>query len=189
VVTHLIALGHRRIAYVTERPELSAVQARIAAFRQAMSDHGLPVDPGLVRISSSLRTEKLDGGYAAMTEMLDEGYRPTAVCTSADLAAIGIMRALREHGLRIPDEVSVVGCDDIKQASYTDPPLATIHTPYAEITAASFRLLQHLIDPRRWQEPMLEVGHTLVMRASVAAPPAYDGPPAATAKRGEEVSA
>ena len=108
-----------------------------------------------------------------MNEMLHERRQFTAVCTSSDMAAIGIMRALREHGLCVPADVSVVGCDDVQQASYTDPPLTTIHTPYDAMSAASFRLLQHLIDPRKWPEPVLDVGYTLVVRASTGpAPPA-----------------
>lgn len=183
-VEHLLALGHERIAYVTEQPDLTTVQERLAAFRQALEDHDTPADPALIRTSALLRTDKLEGGYLAMLTLLDEGHRPTAICTSADLAAIGIMRALRERGLRVPQDVSVVGCDDLQLASYTDPPLTTIHTPYAEMTAATFRLLLHLIDPRKWPEPVLESGHRLVVRASTG--PAPHGAAAPVPLRGEK---
>lgn len=168
---HLFALGHERVAYVTESSGLSSVLERLSAFRQALADHDLPIDHDLIRTSDYLCTDKLAGGYLAMSEMLDEGRRFTAVCTSSDLAAIGIMRALREHGLRVPADVSIVGCDDVQQASYTDPPLTTIHTPYAEITAANFHLLLHLIDPHKWPEPVVEVGHTFVVRTSTGPAP------------------
>jgi len=166
VVTHLLALGHTRIAYITEQPDRTTVQDRLAGFQQTLLDHGTPADPALIRTSSLLRTNKLEGGYQETLALLAAHRYPTAICTSSDLAAIGILRALREQGLRVPKDVSVVGCDDLQLASYTDPPLTTIHTPYAAAAQANFRLLLHLIDSRKWPEPLLDAEYTLVVRES-----------------------
>lgn len=168
-VTHLIALGHTRIAYVTETSDL--VHARLAAYKRALEAHGIPVDPNLIRRNQLLCTNKLGGGHSAMGELLDAGQRVTAVCTSSDLAAMGILRALREHGLTIPGDVSVVGCDDIAQASYTEPPLTTIHTPAVEMVHAMFGLLRHLMDPSQHAEMLLDASYALVVRQSTGPAP------------------
>jgi LacI family transcriptional regulator len=169
-VAHLIGLGHKRIAYITETSDL--VQARLAAYKRALATHGIALDPCLIKRSALLCTDKLGGGYSAMAELLASGLCPTAVCTSSDLAAMGILRALREHGLRIPADVSVVGCDDIAQAAYTEPPLTTIRAPSAAMMQAMFGLLRHIMDPSQHVETFLDANYTLLERQSTGPAPA-----------------
>ncbi len=170
---HLIALGHRRLAYITEPPELDVVRARLNAFRHALAAHGLPVDPGMVVTEATLRTNKLEGGYRAMEHLLDAGYQPSAVCTSSDLLAIGVLRAARERGLRVPEDVSVIGYDDILQASFTDPPLTTVNKGTAGDVRRNLEALLHRIDPTRWPDvPLVESEPVLVERGSTGPAPA-----------------
>ncbi len=175
-VSRLIAQGHRRFAYLTEGPTLVAARGRLAAFRAALNDHGIPPDEALIKSTAYLQTHKLEGGYLITREILDGGRPPTAICALTDLIAIGVLRALRERGLRVPEDVSVLGCDDILQASYTAPPLTTIHTPYEAISAGVLKLVQHLIDPEIGEEPLPQPGitYTLVERASTGPAPAIE---------------
>jgi LacI family transcriptional regulator len=175
--SHLIGLGHHRLAYITESLELAVVRERLAAFQRALADHGIAFDPRLVVSSRYLQTHKLEGGYQAMGELLDQGHRPTAVCTSSDLLAMGVLRALRERGLRVPQDVSVVGYDDILEASFADPPLTTVLIPRAAEGAQMLGLLLHRIDPARWPEPSAELTAVLVERASTARAPGSRGTP------------
>jgi DNA-binding LacI/PurR family transcriptional regulator len=172
-VSQLIELGHRRLAYLTEGPELRVAGNRLAAFRAALTDHGLLVDEGLIKSTTYLQTHKLEGGYRAVNELFDEGQRPTAICALTDLIAIGALRALHDRGLSVPGDVSVIGCDDILQSSYTDPPLTTIHTPYAQICNAVLKLVQHMIEPENRYEPVSgsTIEYTLIPRASTGVVP------------------
>ncbi len=172
-VSQLVELGHRRLAYLTEGPELHVASSRLAAFRGALTDHGLLVDESLIKSTTYLQTHKLEGGYRAVNELFDEGQRPTAICALTDLIAIGVLRALHDRGLSVPGDVSVIGCDDILQSSYTNPPLTTIHTPYAEISHAVLKLIQHMIEPEHSDEPVsgLNIEYTLITRASTGAVP------------------
>jgi LacI family transcriptional regulator len=165
-VEHLFALGHRALAYVAESPQVSTVQARIAGFRRALVDHGLPVDAGLVwnEPRPGLHTSEL--GYQATHELLAAGHRPTAICASSDMLATGVLRALHERGLAVPRDLSVVGHDDTWQAAYTYPPLTTLQTPYRAWCRTALALLQHLIDPAGRPEPVCDAPFTLVVRDS-----------------------
>lgn len=163
---YLISLGHRRLAYLTETLDIDAVRVRLDAFYQALSDHDVPADPSLLVTSAYLQTHKLEGGYQAMGQLLDAGHRLTAVCTSSDLIAIGALRALRERGISVPADVSVVGYDDILQASFTDPPLTTVHTASDVEGKRTLHRLLHRIDPAQWPEPLPGSAPVLMHRAS-----------------------
>jgi LacI family transcriptional regulator len=171
IVSRLIQQGHRRLAYLTGGPELSAARGRLAAYCQALTDHGLPVDEALIKRTVFLQRNNLEGGCKATHELFDEGQRPTAICAVNDLTAMGILRALSDRGLRVPADVSVVGCDDIMQVSYTEPPLTTIHTPIEIISKTALQLLQHLISSERNNEPLPDIRYTLIERASTGPAP------------------
>ena len=170
---YLIGLGHRQLAYLTEPLELAVTRSRVSAFRHSLAAHGLPFRPEMLIADPFLRTNKLEGGERAMRQMLEAGYRPTAVCTSSDLIAMGILSALRGCGLRVPADISLVGCDDILQASFTDPPLTTIDPQSALVVSGAFASLLHRISPARWPEPeAAAIEPLLVVRASTGPPPA-----------------
>lgn len=149
---HLMLLGHRQFAYITQSLELSVVRERVNAFKHMLAVHNLPRDPRMIVADAYLQAHKLEGGYQAMKRLLESGYRPTAVCTSSDLIAIGVLRAVHEAGLRVPDDISIVGHGDILQASFTEPPLTTIKTPFLESGKHLVRHLLHQIDPEHWQD-------------------------------------
>ena len=170
-VAHLIGQGHQRIAYLTQPPQWLTIHERIQAFHHAIADHHIPATQAQVQSNALMSTDKLAGGYEAMRTLLASDFRPTAVCTSSDLAAIGIMRAARDAGLRIPDDISIIGCDDIREANYLEPPLTTIHTPFAAASVAALSLLRHLMEPDTTDEPNLDLTHSLVIRGSTGPAP------------------
>ncbi len=119
-IDHLYNYGHRRIAFVGGRSSLRNVKARQVAYVACMLHNGL--DPGPVVIGN----QRLDGGIAAGETLLQMTPRPTAVVAMNDLTAIGVMRAFRQHGLRVPEDISVVGFDRTYLAEFYQPSLTTV---------------------------------------------------------------
>jgi LacI family transcriptional regulator len=136
-VEHLVALGHRRIGFISGPPGLKSAQVRRSAFLQALDRYGIREDEALVQEGN----HKVDGGLEAMTRMLEETIAPTAVLASNDLTAIGMLRALRRAGLVVPRDISVVGFDDIWLAQFTEPPLTTVRLSRDELAEKAFRAL------------------------------------------------
>jgi LacI family transcriptional regulator len=140
---HLLALGHRRIAYLAGRPGLESSRAREDGFRSAMAEAGVPVDESLVLV----------GGYWAESSaaparaLLTRPDRPTAVFAANDLSATGFLKVAAELGVRVPDDVSLVGFDNIPASMLTDPPLTTVDQSIKEMGAAAARMLLHLVAP------------------------------------------
>lgn len=137
-VEHLLELGHRRIAYISGPLRLKSAQRRHVAFTKTMKKY-----------ASSLHTEpmifegdfKATGGQQAVAEMLRNSPLPTAVIAANDLMAIGALRELRQAGLRVPADISVVGFDDILFSALTDPPLTTLALPREEMGRAAIEAL------------------------------------------------
>ncbi len=129
VTSHLIQLGHRRIAYISRPSDFRSDRERLAGYRQALTEAGMPFDPALV-VPGTGRT---GGGERALPVLLGLDEPPTAVFCYNDLTAIGLLRAAREAGLAVPHDLAVVGFDDILLASYVFPPLTTIAQPKAEM--------------------------------------------------------
>lgn len=136
-VEHLVALGHRRIGFISGPPGLKSAQVRRSAFLQALDRYGIREDEALVQEGN----HKVDGGLEAMTRMLEQTDAPTAVLASNDLTAIGMLSALRRAGLEVPRDISVVGFDDIWLAQFTEPPLTTVRLSQNEIAEKAFRAL------------------------------------------------
>lgn len=125
-VTHLIGLGHRRIGFISNAPlSYSGALERYVGYQQALTEHDLPLDDDLVGIGEFLP----ESGQAAMERLLDLSIPPTALFAASDVVAIGAMSAIHERGLRVPQDVAVVGFDDIFLASHAHPPLTTVHVP------------------------------------------------------------
>jgi DNA-binding LacI/PurR family transcriptional regulator len=134
---HLVSLGHRRIAFISGPLDLFSARTRFHAFKESLERHGLRAEPGLIQEAN----HRADGGHDGMLRILDSGAKPTAVVASNDLTAIGAMGAIHERGLRIPDDISIVGYDDIVLSAYTQPPLTTLRLPRNEIATAAFHAL------------------------------------------------
>jgi LacI family transcriptional regulator len=163
-VRHLIQLGRKRIATITGSLDSTVSIDRLAGYRQALAENGLLDDPPL--IAEGDFTEM--GGYTAMQSLL--AARPDAVFVASDLMAIGTMRAIREAGLRVPEDISIVSFDDLPIATMAIPNLTTVRQPIYQFGYKSVELLLDLIDngltpPRR---VILET--ELVVRDSCGAP-------------------
>jgi LacI family transcriptional regulator len=136
-VRHLLALGHRRIACVTNAPlAYTAAAERLAGYRDALSAAGVEPDDALV-VEGSFDAAS---GHAATVRLL-AGPPFTAVFVASDVVALGAIRAIRQAGLRVPEDVSVVGFDDVALAEHFDPPLTTIRVPARGLGEAAGRVL------------------------------------------------
>ncbi|MGA5064056.1 LacI family DNA-binding transcriptional regulator [Streptomyces exfoliatus] len=162
---HLLDLGHRRIAMISG-PDHSFCLARFSGYVSALAEAGLPMEPELV-IKTQLTREH---GYAAARELLSRPDRATAVFTANDMQALGVYRAARELGLRIPDDLSVVGFDDVPTVAWVDPPLTTVHQPLAEMATAATEIALALGRGEEVPQLGLEIATTLTVRESTAPP-------------------
>lgn len=162
--SHLIELGHRRIAFLAGPNELFVNSVRLGGYRSALDDAGISYDPDLVFEGGFT----LDGGRRASKLMKDAGG-VTGIVAANDLMAMGALRGLSDLGLTIPDDVSVVGIDDIIFTEYAPVPLTTIHVPLAELGSMGARLVMSLLNgggPESGVTP-----HHLIRRQSTAPPP------------------
>jgi LacI family transcriptional regulator len=172
-VEHLIGLGHRRIGCITNAPlAYTAAADRVAGYREALAGAGIRLDPDLV-IEGAFDAAS---GYVAMTSLLAARNPITAVFVASDIVAFGALRALREGGLRVPTDVSVVGFDDIPLARHFDPPLTTIRLPANALGAAAGRALVDRLAGRPTSERTL-LPTELIVRESTAVPRNQTGGP------------
>jgi len=140
-VAHLAGLGHRRIGVVSDSPEITSSAERIQGYRQALRAAGIAPEPGLISIGGPTR----DDGEAAALRLLDRADRPTAVFTANNFMTVGALRAARSLGLRIPDEVALVGFDDLDWTTLVQPPVTVVRQPVADLgRVAGERLLRRL---------------------------------------------
>lgn len=168
ITRHLLDLGHERIAHITYAPTcyLSS-DHRLRNYRRALEGAGLPYREELVRVGNFTAAS----GYEAMHDLLLTGPRPTAVFAGNDTVALGALAALHEHDLRVPDDISVVGYDDIPLAAYAVPPLTTVHTPALEQGRLAGEMLINLIRGEAPAERQVRLLSELVIRASSGPPP------------------
>jgi LacI family transcriptional regulator len=161
---HLIELGHRAIACVSGPADLPRSRERIGGFLRAMQEAGLDVPDGAllhVEFTSA-------GGHAAFGSLLARAQRPSAVFVTSDLMAIGGLCAASSAGVRVPEQMSVVGFDDIGAALFASPPLTTIAPPKREMARQAIAQLIERI--RGGHEPLrhIALASSLVVRASTA---------------------
>jgi DNA-binding LacI/PurR family transcriptional regulator len=162
---HLIELGHRRIGLITG-PDHPFCLARTAGYCSALIEAGLPVEPDLM-VKTLLTRED---GCVAARDLLSRPDRPTAVFTANDMQALGVYRAARELGLRVPDDLSVVGFDDVPAVAWADPPLTTVHQPLADMAVAATELALALGRGDDVPQVGLEIATSLTVRESTAPP-------------------
>jgi LacI family transcriptional regulator len=159
---HLIGLGHRAIGAVTGPGEWSASMDRLAGYHAALAAAGLPIHPSLVAKGDFT----VAGGMAAAEHLLALSERPTAIFAFNDNMAIGTLRAAWARGLRVPEDLSVVGFDDSEIAALIVPALTTVRQPLQEMGRAAIGLLYRQIERRPLDAPRFEVATSLVVRAS-----------------------
>lgn len=141
---YLIGLGHRRIAYIKGPERKIDCRNRFSGFRRALKESGYEYDENLVREVDLAR----ETSYQAMRDLLQMGDIPTAVFTFNDTSAFGVIQAIVEQGLRVPDDIAVVGYDDISPAESYNPPLTTVHQPRYEMGKDATNALFDLIEER-----------------------------------------
>jgi DNA-binding LacI/PurR family transcriptional regulator len=163
---HLLALGHERIAVIAGNRRKMCSTARVAGYRSALASAGVRQRPEYARhagFDESVARER-------MRELLDLPEPPTAVFVCSDRMARGVYEALAERGLSIPDDMSVVGFDDLPEARWASPALTTVRQPLSEMAATATRLLVRMMEGKRPEGTRTELSTRLVERASTGRP-------------------
>lgn len=165
-VQHLAALGHQRIAFITGPLTLKSAQARKTAFEKSMQEIGL--SPQLVLEGD----HTMEGGMRLLTQLLRARTRPTAVMCSNDMTAIGVMRQAYDEGVRVPQDLSLIGFDDVRLAQFVTPPLTSIQMSQSELARIAFEAL--MVETEREAPAKGRVDYdlvtSLVLRRSTAMP-------------------
>jgi DNA-binding LacI/PurR family transcriptional regulator len=159
---HLIELGHTRIGLISTQNVVHG-RDRYLGYLKALEAHGLDIDPSLVCLAEDYYEEC---GFGAAAKLLALRDRPTAIFAASDLLAVGAYSAIEEAGLRIPEDVAVLGCADIPVAASLSPPLTTIRVPYYDLGLESTKLLLDLICNSAQPPKKITIGHELVVRES-----------------------
>ena len=167
---HLLDLGHRRIAFLGGHPLASCNEARMHGYRAALERADVLVPPEYVRSSHFMYVDGVTGGAA----MLDLPEPPTAIFAASDEIAVGVMEAARARGLRIPDDLSIVGFDDTQLARMSSPPLTTVRQPLTEMARVAVRTALRLMAGETIESHHVELATELVLRGSTAAPGPLD---------------
>jgi LacI family transcriptional regulator len=164
-VEHLLELGHRRIAMLTGRPDLQSAQLRERGYREALAAAGVPVDEALVRLGAY---DPVESAKSAQ-ELLTSAHRPTAIFAANDISAIATVEVAGELGLRVPEDVSVVGFDNIPESALSSPPLTTVNQPIRTMGERAIELLIQLIRGETAETTHLTLATNLVVRQSTRA--------------------
>lgn len=162
---HLLGLGHRSIATVTGSEGRQVTSMRLRGYRRALQDTDVAFDPLLVESGNW----EADGAYSAALRLLDRAPEITAVYAQNDIMALGVISALHELGLGVPEDCAVVGCDDIPMAAHAIPPLTTVHIPFYETGETAVRLLLDIIAGRSDRPKRVLLPVHLVCRGSCGA--------------------
>ncbi|MDQ4214691.1 LacI family DNA-binding transcriptional regulator [Microbacterium capsulatum] len=164
-IDHLLSLGHREIAYIGAAGDANTGLDRHVAFERVMRARGLDSSDRAVRLSPGYGQHD---GAELFERLLEEGGRPTAVIAGNDMMAVGVLSVLRRMDMSCPEDVSIIGCNDLPFMEFLNPPLTTIHVPHAEIGSAAAEALLAILrgeDPESTELPV-----EFVTRASTAPP-------------------
>ncbi|CAM4076474.1 LacI family DNA-binding transcriptional regulator [Kibdelosporangium persicum] len=165
VADHLIGLGHRDIGVIAGPDEWLAGDARLAGHRAALAQAGILLTPDRLRHIEPTTAE----GRRAAAELLGLAPRPTAIVCFNDKVAVGTLQAARERGLRVPEDLSIAGFDDIDISQATDPPLTTVRQPLQEMGRIAVTQLMRVLDGHQPEALHIELATALVVRDSTAA--------------------
>lgn len=160
---HLLALGHRRIAVIFDEPQQTL---RLEGFRSVLQAAGVPLPAAWIQRGDST----LESGYAAAKTLLAGAERPTAIFATTDWMALGAMEVILDQGLRVPQDISIIGLDDIVVSAHLRPPLTTIAVPKSQLAKEATELLLGQIDERKDMHISRVVEPYLVLRASTTFP-------------------
>ena len=163
-IQHLYDLGHRDVAFVSGPPSLRSAVVRREAFVNALQRRDLPAD----RIVEG--DHRIEGGIAAVPQLLSGANLPTAVLCSNDLTAIGLINEFQRAGVRVPENVSVIGFDDIQLASILRPPLTTVNLSRERLGRLAFEALQKIVRTKKCNGEQYVVETSLIIRESTVRP-------------------
>jgi DNA-binding LacI/PurR family transcriptional regulator len=165
-VNHLISLGRDRIACITNaQPSYTASVERLWGYRDALMAAGIPFDEKLVRYGDY----DLESGFNQMDDLLSNHVRFDAAFVASDTVALGAIAAIHKHGLRVPDDIALVGFDDVPLARYASPPLTTIHLPALELSRLAAETLIKLLRGIKIKQKQVILETHLVIRESCGA--------------------
>jgi LacI family transcriptional regulator len=159
---HLLERGHRRVGHVAGPAHMSSSVGRLDGYRQALAAANVPYDENLVRRAAFT----MEGGYQAALELLGQPERPTAIFAATDMQAVGVFKAAKELGLRVPDDLALAGGDDIELAEYLEVPLTSFKQPVDEIGAQIITILLARINGDREGVKQVVLQPQLVVRRS-----------------------
>jgi LacI family transcriptional regulator len=173
-VQHLLELGHRRIAFIAGNPGTGQSGERELGYRDALLAAGIAIDPALIVNGAFVQP----GGFSATERLLALPSRPTAIFAANDEMAFGAIDAINSKGLKVPDDISVIGFDDIPTANYIFPKLTTMHQPFEAIAARAVAELLELIEGRPLAPARIGFATELVVRDSTGRRPGGPAPSA-----------
>jgi len=162
-VAYLVKKGHTRIACITNAPITYTASAdRLAGYQTALEEFGIPYDEGLIRFGDFT----VKSGFKQMRSLIDAGIGFTAAFVASDTVALGAKAALNENGLKIPEDIALVGFDDLPIAQYIDPPLTTIHVPAPELARKASEVLIRLLGGNEPEQKQFILDTHMVIRDS-----------------------
>jgi len=164
-VEHLIGLGHRRIGFISGRPELQSAVRRLVGYKDGLHQAGIPLDPDMVQAGDYSRQT----GFACAQRLLNLSDPPTAIFAANDQSAIGAIQAAQQAGLRVPDDLSVIGFDNIPEAAYTHPGLTTVDQFIDDMGYVATEMLMSLIKGNSLESNVYKMPTQLVVRDSCGA--------------------
>ncbi|MBY0558084.1 MAG: LacI family transcriptional regulator [Burkholderiaceae bacterium] len=173
-VAHLIELGHRRIAFVRGTAHTGQSDLREQGYLAALAAAGIAPEPELIYQGNFQELSGLEAGR----QLLSLASPPTAIFAASDTMALGCMNAIRERGLQVPDDISVIGFDDIPAASLAQPPLTTLRHPFQPMAQAAVQELLRRIRNEPGRRQRIEFPSELVMRVSTGPAPQQSAAPA-----------
>lgn len=162
---HLIGLGHRRIGFIGGRSDLQSAVRRLQGYKDGLQQASLSLDPELIQVGDY----SLEMGFACARNLLDLPDPPTAIFAANDRSAIGVLTAAQEAGLRVPDDLSVVGFDNIPEAAYIDPNLTTVDQFIDKMGYVATEMLVGLIQGNSLDSNLYKIPTRLIIRDSCRA--------------------
>ncbi len=162
-VKHLLTIGHKHIAFINSDKKYLYARQREAGYKKALEEHGIPLNKTYIRYTQQLSFES---GQRAMRSLLSEKDRPTAVFSVSDLLAIGALKEIHAQGLQVPNDIAVVGFDNIDFANMTHPTLTTVEQPMYKMGTIAAQMLIDKIKGEEVESVVLD--HELVIRESTS---------------------
>jgi len=163
---YLIKLGHKRIGFITGSMDLGAANERLEGYKSALRTNHIPEDPNLIYEGTFFQPD----GYAGTTTLLELQDAPTAIFASNDVMAMGAMDAVRSRGLHVPEDISIIGFDDIPQAALIRPALTTVRQPLEQMGRVATQMLLDLLKKSELDVEQINLPTELIIRGSTLSP-------------------